>query len=140
VTYLIDIPVDGGGRLLVQAPDDAVRGDLEMAAVQPGAVIARVGQSLEQALDQIKPAVLAVRDRLASMAPDEVTVEFGLMLGAETGIVIAKGSSEVHFTVKLTWQHATRLSGGQPSEPAPAIGVAPVTGPSGATGPTGATG
>lgn len=45
------------------------------------------------------------------MAPDEVTVEFGIKLGAETGIVVAKGSTEVHFTVTLCWK--------RPDPPAP---------------------
>jgi Trypsin-co-occurring domain 1 len=33
-----------------------------------------------------------------------VTVEFGLVLGVEYGIVVAKGKGEVHFTVTLTWK------------------------------------
>jgi hypothetical protein len=32
-----------------------------------------------------------------------MTVEFGLTLTAETGVVVAKGSAEVHFTVTLAW-------------------------------------
>jgi hypothetical protein len=54
----------------------------------------------------------AVLDRLKATSPDEVVVEFGLTLGAETGVVVAKGSSEVHFTVSLTWR--------PPEPPAPA--------------------
>jgi Trypsin-co-occurring domain 1 len=38
------------------------------------------------------------------LAPDEVTVEFGLVLGAESGVVVAKGHGEVHFTVTLAWK------------------------------------
>jgi len=34
-----------------------------------------------------------------------VSVEFGLTLGAETGVVIAKGTSELHFAVTLAWKH-----------------------------------
>ena len=35
---------------------------------------------------------------------DEVAVGFGLVLGAETGVVVAKGTGEVHFSVTLTWK------------------------------------
>lgn len=117
MTYLLDVPVEGGGRLLVQASEDELPGGLELAALRPGEVVARVERSLEQALDQLRPAVAAVRDRLAAMAPDEMAVEFGIVLGAETGAVVAKGTAEVHFTVSLTWKQpqvgtAARVGGG----------------------------
>ncbi|HET8681912.1 MAG TPA: CU044_2847 family protein [Micromonosporaceae bacterium] len=104
MTYLLDVPVEGGGRLLVQASEDELPGGLELAALRPGEVVARVEKSLEQALDQLRPAVAAVRDRLAAVAPDEMAVEFGIVLGAETGVVVAKGTAAVHFTVSLTWR------------------------------------
>lgn len=120
MTYLVDVPVEGGGRLLVQVSEDQLPGGLELAALRPGEVVARVGQSLEQALDQVRPAVAALRDRLAAMAPDEMAVEFGIVLGAETGVVVAKGSSEVHFTVSLTWR--------QPPGPEAGIATSPARG------------
>ena len=104
MTYLIEVPVEGGGRLLVQASAAELPGGLELAALRPGEIVARVEKSLEHALDELKPAVVAVRDRLAALAPDEVAVEFGIVLGAETGVIVAKGTSEVHFTVTLTWK------------------------------------
>src|SRR5262245_32358104 len=100
---VIEVPVEGGGRLLVQATEADLPDDLELAA-RPGEVVTRARQTLEQARDQVQPALRAVADRLKSMSPDEVSVEFGLALGAETGIVVAKGSSEMHFAVTLTWQ------------------------------------
>jgi hypothetical protein len=110
--YLIEVPVDGGGRLLVQASDAELPGDLQLAAVRPGEVVARARQSLEQALEEIKPAVRAVLDRLVATSPDEMTVEFGLILGAETGVVVAKGSAEMHFAVTLTWKRPGSAAGG----------------------------
>ncbi len=102
--YLIEVPVEGGGRLMVEVSAAELPGDLELAGARPGEVVARARESLEQALDQIKPALRAVLDRLVTMAPDEVSVEFGLTLGAETGVVIAKGTSEMHFAVTLGWK------------------------------------
>lgn len=103
MAYLIEVPVAGGGQLVVQASDADMPAELVLAA-RPGEIATRASHTLEQALDQLKPAVGAIRDRLAAMAPDQVTVEFGIVLGAETGVVVAKGSTEVHFTVSLTWQ------------------------------------
>jgi hypothetical protein len=116
VSYLIDVPVEGGGRLLVEAAGWQVTGDLELAAPRPGEVIARARESLEHSLDQLKPALTAVASRLRAMSPDEFTVEFGLTLGAESGFVVAKGSGEVHFAVTLSWRkEAERAPAGQPS-------------------------
>jgi hypothetical protein len=102
MAYLIEVPVDGGGRLVVQVDEDDLPGDLVPAS--RGEIVARAEQSLENALEQLKPGVRAVLDQMASLGPDEVAVEFGVILGAEAGIVVAKGSSEVHFTVNLTWK------------------------------------
>lgn len=106
MAYLIEVPVEGGGHLVVQATGEDLPAELVLAA-RPGEIAARASESLEQALDQLKPAVRAIRGRLAAMAPDELTLEFGIVLGAETGVVVAKGKAEVHFTVSLTWNRAT---------------------------------
>jgi hypothetical protein len=106
MAYVIEIPVEAGGRLLVQATADDLPDTLELAAVRPGEVIARARESVEAAIDQLKPAIGAVASQLKGLAADEVAVEFGIVLGAEAGAVIAKGTAEVHFTVTLSWKRA----------------------------------
>ena len=104
MSYLVEVPVDGDARLVVQvAEDDLPGGDLELAAVRPGEIVARAGETLDEALDRIRPALRAVRNRLAALGPDEIELEFGIVLGTEAGVVIAKGTTEVHFTVTLKW-------------------------------------
>jgi hypothetical protein len=112
MAYVIEVPVDAGGCLLVQAAEDDLPGTLELASLRPGDVVARARESVEAAIDQIKPAVDAVAGRLKEMAADEVEVEFGVVLGAETGAVVAKGTVEVHFTVTLHWKRER----GEPAE------------------------
>jgi Trypsin-co-occurring domain 1 len=106
MAYVIEIPVEAGGRLLVQAREDELPGALELASLRSGEVVAQASESVEAAIDQIKPAVNAVASRLKALAADEVVVEFGIVLGVETGAVIAKGTAEVHFTVTLSWKRA----------------------------------
>lgn len=127
MTYLMEVPLETGGRLLVQASEEDLPGGLELAARRPSEILARAAQPLEQALDELRPAVEAVRRRLSTMAPDEVTVEFGIVLGAEAGVVVAKGTTEVHFTVTLTWKPGdNRLQDGRsPSVPAATPGTSP---------------
>jgi Trypsin-co-occurring domain 1 len=103
VTYLVEFPVDGGGTLLVQASAEELPGGLELAA-SPGEVVSRARESVEHAFDKFKPAIGAVVKSLHAMAPDEFAVEFGIALSAESGVIIAKGSADVHFTVTLSWK------------------------------------
>ena len=102
---MIEVPVEGGGRLLVQAGPEAAAG-LEPATRGVGMTIARAKESVQAAMDQIKPGLKIVLDHLKDMAADEVGVEFGVVLGAEVGAIIAKGSAEAHFTVTLAWKKA----------------------------------
>ncbi len=115
MAYVIEFPVEEGGRLLVQAGEDDLPGTLELASLRPGDLVARARGSVEAAIDQIKPAVNAVAGRLKAMAADEVEVEFGIVLGAETGAVVAKGTAEVHFTVTLHWKREPGEQAGEGS-------------------------
>jgi hypothetical protein len=116
--YLIEFQVDGGGRLVVQVAEDDLPGGLALASLRPGEIVARAEESLEKALDHVKPAVQAVLDQMTSLGPDEVVVQFGVVLGAETGVVVAKGTSEVHFTVGLTWKRPeSRSTDAAPANP-----------------------
>ncbi len=106
MAYVIEIPVQAGGRLLVQATADDLPDTLELASVRPGEVVARARESVEAAINQLKPAINAVTDRLKVFAADEMAVEFGIVLGAEAGAIIAKGTADVHFTVTLNWKRS----------------------------------
>lgn len=102
MTYLVEVPVEGGS-MFVQAGEEQLPGDLDLAARRPGEVVAQASQALERSLDQLKPAVTAMAKRLKSISPDAFTVEFGVVLGAECGVVVAKGTSEAHLTITLSW-------------------------------------
>lgn len=109
MTYILEVPDEQGGRLLVQAGEGDLPGALELAALRPGEVVARARESIETAIDQIKPGIIAVTRRLRAMSADEMTIEFGIVLGAETGAVVAKGSAEAHFSVTLSWKNEVKL-------------------------------
>lgn len=100
---LVEYPLEGGGMLLVQSASvDAGAGDLGLASSAEEKA-KKAKETLESALAQVTPALKSVASRLRDLSPDDLTVEFGLTLTAETGIVVAKGSAEVHFTVTLAW-------------------------------------
>lgn len=88
----------------MHADEEDLPGDLHLAAVRPGEIAARASESLEQALQSITPGLQSVLGWMTSLGPEEVSVDFGLVIGAEAGAVIAKGTDEVHFAVNLSWK------------------------------------
>jgi hypothetical protein len=101
MAQVVEFPLEDGGVLLVQAeaPDSADG----LGLASPGERLTKAGETLESALDKVTPGLKSVVGKLRELNPDGVSVEFGLTLGAETGVVVAKGSAEVHFTVTLAW-------------------------------------
>jgi hypothetical protein len=115
MSYLIEIPVEGGS-LVVEAGPSQLPGDLDLAACRPGDVVAHATEALERSLDQLKPAVTAVARRLRAIHPDAFSVELGVVLGAECGLFVARGSSEAHLMITFSWNGANDPGGGFASE------------------------
>jgi hypothetical protein len=106
MAQIVEFPVAAGGVLRVQAvdgPPGSGGQELVPASGAPVEKIQRAGETLETALSSITPALSVITRQLRRLSPDGVTLEFGLVLGVEHGIVIAKGKGEVHFTVTLAW-------------------------------------
>lgn len=103
MSVLVSVPVQSGGTIVVEAPDELVPAGVVRAS-RPGEVVKEVGQTLEEALDKtLVPVGRAVVDRLDEIAPDGVEISLGLKLSAEAGIVISKAAGEASLVVKLTW-------------------------------------
>jgi hypothetical protein len=115
MSYLVEMPVDGGGVLRVQAAEEDIPAGLEPAALRgrSGQVVIKAKESVQAALADIEPAIAATTRQLRALAADELTVEFGLVLGVEGGAVVAKGTAEVHFTVTLTWKKEAQTPTGE---------------------------
>ena len=78
-----------------------------VAAVDTGQMVYEAQQTLEQALDKVKPVASTVISKLKSgltTPADEVEVTFGLKLSAEAGVVFSSVGGEVTFEVKLKWE------------------------------------
>jgi hypothetical protein len=41
MAYLVEVPVDGGGRLVVRVDEDDLPGGLTLASLRPGQIVAR---------------------------------------------------------------------------------------------------
>ncbi|MGH3802283.1 MAG: CU044_2847 family protein [Pseudonocardiaceae bacterium] len=106
MSYLLSVPVGEGTDDVVvfEVDRSEVPDDLVLASPEPGKVAARARTTLEEALADLKPSLAKVLGVLREMAPGEMTVEFGVKIGGETGVIIAKGTAEVNFKVTMSWK------------------------------------
>ncbi|QHF92677.1 hypothetical protein DEH18_00740 [Streptomyces sp. NHF165] len=104
MTELISVPMEEGetSAVIFEVDSDLLGDDLDLASGQ-GGVIARARVSLDEALAQVRPALTRVVETVRHVAPDETEIEFGLKVGGDTTVIIAKGTAEVNFAVRLKW-------------------------------------
>lgn len=106
MSYLLGVPVEPNSDDILEVEVDRrdVSEGLALAAPEPGKIIARAPISFEEALAKLKPSLQKVAHLLKELSPEEAQVEFGLKLGGETGVIVAKGTAEVNFLVRMTWR------------------------------------
>ena len=106
MAYLLSLPVEADGKniLVVEVDRTEVPDDLDLASRVSGEAVVRAQVTLEEALEKLKPSLQRVVHLLKELTPDEAVLEFGLKLGGETGVIIAKGTAEVNFTVRMSWK------------------------------------
>ena len=101
---MMEVPLADGHSVVVEVDRREVPGELVLATAKPYEVAVRATETLEQTLDKVRPALHSLTQWAKSAEPDECCVEFGLKLGGELGVIVAKGTAEVNFVVKLTWR------------------------------------
>lgn len=102
---LLQVPLESGGMLLVEADraDIPGREGLTLASPKPGEAVAKAAHTLSASLEQLEPVLRTIREKLQAASPDEFAVEFGVKLGGETGLILAKGTAEVNMKITMTW-------------------------------------
>ncbi|GAA2732474.1 CU044_2847 family protein [Streptomyces nogalater] len=98
---LLEFRTEDGALVVV----DGVNARSGARLVSRGDGPAQAARTFEGALDGVRAAAAAALRvfRDGSLRPDAVEIEFGVRLSAEAGAVIAKGSTEGHLVVKLSW-------------------------------------
>ena len=107
-TVLLRMPLDGvdGAHLVAEVDAVDVAGDVELVADDGKTAVVKAAGSLAEAFDKLEPTLglIVTRLRDAARKPDEITVDFGLKLGAEAGFIFAKGTGEATLAVSVTWK------------------------------------
>jgi Trypsin-co-occurring domain 1 len=104
MSVLISVPLESGGVIVVEAPEELASGGVVRAA-RPGEIVKQASETLEEALEKsLVPVAKAVLGCLEEIGPHDVEVTLGLKLSAEAGVVISKVAGEASLAVKLTWR------------------------------------
>ncbi len=103
MAHVAEMMLDDGRTVLLEAVGAGPGGTHRVG--RGGTAVEGAAETLQQALARVRPALGAVVDSALDLArpPSAVTVEFGITLSAEAGVVVARGSTEAHFTVTMEW-------------------------------------
>jgi hypothetical protein len=106
MAYLLGMPLERGSDevLIFEVDRSETSGDLVLASADPERLADRSRLTLEEAFGKLKPSLQKIVHQLRELSPAETVVEFGLKIGGEMGVVIARGTAEVNFTVRMSWK------------------------------------
>lgn len=102
---LVEFPLKDGGCILVEVDDPVSDGGIVPAA-SLGETVAKATQSFEDALKKVKVTAAGLLSELRGLAeaPEEISVEFGIKIGAEAGVILASGTVEANYKIGLKWK------------------------------------
>lgn len=104
MTQLVEFKAGNGEKILVEVENVASE-ELKPVAKDPGEIAAEAGISFAKALDNLKPMIQSVKEKVNSMTDraDEVEVKFSVKLNAEVGAVLTKVGGEANYEITLKW-------------------------------------
>jgi hypothetical protein len=106
---LVELPSESGETIFVETEEALPTGGARRG-LSASAMVERAQTSFEDALDKTRPMAAALIKKLrdigdsAGNPPDEVQVQFGIVLSAEAGAVLAAASAGANYTVTMTWK------------------------------------
>lgn len=103
MTRVVEVSLGDGAIIFVEVPGDD--SGLPERVGRTADLVRGAAESLDQALNRIKPAITTmlrgVRD--LPQPPDHVEVEFGIKVTTEAGVVVARTAGEANFAIRLQW-------------------------------------
>ena len=109
---LVEFPLDQGGSVLVEVDEPSAGPVVRGFGKDQPSLAERTDKTFEEATASVTPAARSLIKRLRSIddPPDEIGVEFGVRLSAQTGAFIASVAADANFTVSMTWRRSAAQS------------------------------
>ena len=103
---LVEFPLDEGGSVLIEVDEPPAGPTMRGLGKDHSSLVEQADKTFEDATAAVTPAARSLIARLRSIdnPPDEVGIDFGVRLSAQTGAFIASVAAEANFTVSMTWR------------------------------------
>jgi hypothetical protein len=104
---LMEFPLEDGTVVLIAVHEEQRETGRVAAGIAPRAV-EKAGQSLERALDSIRPFLLITAEKFKSAAEsaDEIQIEFGIGFSAKAQAFIASADTQTSLKVGVSWKRS----------------------------------
>ena len=106
VKQLVEFPLEDGTTVLVEVAETSPGVTMRGLGKDRQSVAERADRTFEEATAAVVPAASGLMGRLraAPDPPDEIGIEFGVELSAQTGAFIASATAAANFKVSLIWR------------------------------------
>lgn len=103
---LVEFPLDQGGSIVVEVDEPSGGPTMRGIGRDRDTLVDKADRTFEQATAAVTPAARSLIAQLRSIEnpPDEIGIEFGIQLSAQTGAFIASVGAGANFTMHLTWR------------------------------------
>ena len=103
---LVEFPLDQGGSILIEVDEPLAGPVMRGLGKDRSALVEKADETFEDATAAVTPAARSLIAQLRSIddPPDEVGIEFGVQLSAQTGAFIASVAAQANFKVSMTWR------------------------------------
>ena len=113
VKRLVEFPLEQGGCVLIEIDEPPAGPVMRGLGKDHPTLAERTDQTFEEATASVTPAARSLIARLRSIEdpPDEIGINFGVQLSAQSGAFIASVAAAANFTVSMTWRRRGAASG-----------------------------
>jgi len=108
VKHLVEFPLDQGGSVVVEVDEPPAGPTMRGLGKDGSNLVERTDKTFDAATAAVVPAARILIGQLRSIGdpPDEISVDFGVQLSAQTGAFIASMAAQANFKVSMTWRRA----------------------------------
>jgi hypothetical protein len=106
VKRLVEFPLDQGGSVLVEVDEPLASPTMRGLGKDGLSLVERADKTFDEATAAVAPAARSLVAQLRSIGdpPDEISIDFGVQLSAQTGAFIASVAAQANFNVSMTWR------------------------------------